>query len=156
MEAGSTMKNQPKPGQWVLMASGAVMLLFSFFAFYKVSGFDKSWNSWSGDGAFPLSWWPVLFGVAIAVAVALTVFASVSLPDNVLGFSRNQIYFILSFTSFVILLGFLLWSPTGLDKGIGFWFMFLASIGLLVGSVMELQDRSTSTGPARQGPATPF
>ena len=151
------MKNQPKPAQWVLMASGAVMLIFSFLPFYKVSGFgSSSRNAWSGDAGFPLTWWPVLFGVAIAALVALSVFASVKLPDQILGFSWKQIYFILSFTSFVILFGFLLWSRTGIDKGIGFWFMFIASIGLVVGSVMELQDKSSTSGPTRQGPATPF
>jgi len=154
------MKNQPKPGQIVLMASGAVMLIFSFFAFYEVDlgqfGGDQSWNAWNSDAGFPLSWWPVLFGVAIAVLVALTVFASVKLPDQVLSFSWKQIIFMLAFTSFVIMLGFLLLDLGGADKGIGFWFMLLASIGLLVGSVLELQDKSSTTGPSRQGPATPF
>ena len=154
------MKTQPKPGQIVLMASGAVMLIFSFFAFLKVSnpfgGGDITRNAWSSDAGFPLSWWPVLFGVAIAVLVALTVFANVNLPTNILGFTWRQIYFVLAFASFVILFGFLLTDFGGFDKGIGFWFMLLASIGLLVGSVLELQDSTTDAGPSRQGPATPF
>jgi hypothetical protein len=153
------MKNQPKPGQIVLMASGAVMLIFSFFNFVEVSAFgsSKGYSAWSGDAFFPLSFWPVLFGVVIAVLVALSVFASVSLPDQVLTFSWKQIYFLLAFAAFFILFGFLLLDLGGLfDKAIGFWFMLLASIGLLVGSVMELQDKSTTTGRTRQGPATPF
>jgi hypothetical protein len=155
------MKNQPKPGQIVLMASGAVMLIFSFFAFVKASnpfgGDDVTRNAWSSDAGFPLTWWPVLFGVVIAVLVALTVFANISLPSEVLGFSWKQIYFVLAFASFVILFGFLLTDfGASLDKGIGFWFMLLASIGLLVGSVLELQDKTSASGPSRQGPATPF
>lgn len=153
------MKNQPKPSQWVLMASGAVMLVFSFFNFVKVSGLggSKAFSAWSGDAFFPLSWWPVLFGVAVAVLVALTVFADVSLPNEVLTLTWKQIYFVLAFASFFILLGFLLVDVSGLfDKGIGFWLMFIASIGLVVGSVMELQDKSSTAGPSRQGPATPF
>jgi len=153
------MKNQPKPGQIVLMASGAVMLIFSFFEFYKpASPFTGDGiNAWDTDGFFPLTWWPVLFGVAIAVLVALRVFASVSLPDQVLSFSWKQIYFVLAFASFVIMLGFLFVDIGGLlDKAVGYWFMLLASVGLLVGSVLELQDKSTASGPSRQGPATPF
>jgi len=153
------MKNQPKPGQIVLMASGAVMLIFSFFNFVEFSAFgsSKGYSAWSGDAFFPLSFWPVLFGVVIAVLVALSVFASVSLPDRILTFSWTQIYFLLAFAAFFILFGFLLIDMGGsFDKGIGFWFMLLASIGLLVGSVLELQDKSSTTGPSRQGPATPF
>jgi hypothetical protein len=151
------MKNQPKPGQIVLMASGVLMLIFSFFNFYDIDlgGFgSKTAKVWSSDGGFPLSWWPVLFGVAIAVLVALTVFANISLPSDILGFTWKQIYFILAFTSFFILLGFALADSSG--KGIGLWLMFIASIGLIVGAVMELLDKSTTTGPSRQGPATPF
>ena len=152
------MKNQPKPAQWVLMASGVLMLIFSFFNFYDINlGVLGSSTAkvWSSNGGFPLSWWPVLFGVAIAVLVALTVFANVSLPSEIIGFTWKQIYFILAFTSFFILLGFAL--TDGAGKGAGLWLMFIASIGLVVGSVMELLDKSSSTsGPSRQGPATPF
>src|SRR4051794_38642494 len=97
------MKNQPKPSQWVLMASGAVMLIFSFLPFVKASFGGGSRSAWSTDAGFPLSWWPLLFGVAIAGLVAATIFANVRLPDNVLGFTWKQIDFILAFTSFVIL-----------------------------------------------------
>ena len=153
------MKNQPKPGQIVLMASGAVMLIFSFFAFVSLNAFgaSKDFSAWSGDAFFPLSWWPVLFGVIIAGVVAVGVFADVKLPSEVLTFNWKQIYFVLAFTSFVILVSFLLFDfSNSFDRGIGYWFMLLASIGLIVGSVMELMDKSSTSGQSGQGPATPF
>lgn len=160
------MNTTPKPSQIVLMASGAVTLVFSFLAFYKLDygfgGGSKSFNAWSGDaGTLFLATWPALFGLAVGGLVAATVFGNVSLPERVLTFSWKQIYFILSFTGFIIMLGYLLGGGAGdgVDKGIGFWFMLLGSIGLLVGSVMELLDGDSATpsSPGTSGGApNPF
>lgn len=161
------MNTTPKPSQIVLMASGAVTLVFSFLAFYKVDyGFgsdSESFNAWSGDaGTLFLATWPALFGLAIGGLVAATVFGNVSLPERILTFSWKQIYFVLAFAGFIIMLGYLLGggAPDGVDKGFGFYLMLLGSIGLLAGSVMELLDGDSATpnaGPGTSGGApNPF
>src|SRR5690606_6596102 len=70
-----TMQNTPSPSRIVLMASGAVLFIFSFLAFVKGEEYDmntgdvvdKSFNAWSGDaGTLFLATWPALFGLLIA------------------------------------------------------------------------------------------
>ncbi len=158
-ERGPTVNTTPKPSQIVLMASGAVTFVFSFLAFYKLDfGFgsgSKSYNAWSGDaGTLFMATWPALFGLIIGGLVAATVFGNVSLPDRILTFSWKQIYFVLAFTGFIIMLGYLLGGGAGdgIDKGFGFYIMLLGSIGLLAGSVMELLDGDTAASNA--GPGT--
>lgn len=159
------MKTTPKPSQIVLMASGLVMFLFSFFAFFSAN--DESRNAWSGDaGTMFMATWPALFGLIVAGLVAAVVFGNVNLPDNVLTFNPAQITFVLAFASFVIMFGYLLGGGYpdvfgGIDKGFGFFLMLLGSIGLLVGSVMELLgiEAGGRTGSGAQtpgGPTTPF
>ena len=161
------MNTTPKTSQIVLMASGAVTFVFSFLAFYKLDfgfgGGSKSYNAWSGDaGTLFMATWPALFGLIIGGLVAATVFGSVSLPDRILTFSWKQIYFVLAFTGFIIMLGYLLGGGAGdgIDKGFGFYLMLLGSIGLLAGSVMELLEgdtAATSAGPGNSGGApNPF
>ena len=149
------MKTQPKPSQIVIMASGAVCFIFSFLAFVKVPGDSK--GGW-GSGIFPFGAFVGIFGLACAVVVALALFSDVKLPDNVLTFNTKQLLFILAFTSAVIMISFLLIDYFGADKGIGLYLCLLGSIGLVVGTVMELLDTSTgTTAPPPPGqPGTPF
>lgn len=157
------MNQTPKPSAIVLMASGAVTFLFSFFAFLKVSGFgmSRSWNAWSGDaGTLFMATWPALIGLIIAGLVAATTFASIDLPDRVLTYTWPQIYLALSFAGLLIMIGYLFGGGAGdgMGKGFGFFIMLLGSIGLVAGSVMELLELgpdSTSGGSqSQQGPTS--
>lgn len=165
------MNTSLKPSQIVLMASGAVTFLFSFFAFFKYEAFgeDMTWNAWSGEaGTLFLATWPAIFGVIIAGLVAAVAFGNVSLPDKVLTFSWPQIFFVLSLFSLIIMVGYLLGGGVGdggPDKGFGFIFMLLGSIGMTAGAVMELlgvgpQDAVGGGGGAAGGssgqPPSPF
>lgn len=149
-----------KPQQIVLLASGAVLFLFSFFAFLTFSGFgaSESRNAWSGDlGMSPLSIFPALLGLAVAGLVAAMAFGNVKVPDRVLTLTWPQLFFTAGFASFLILFGLLLSVETGggIGFGFGFWLMLLASIGIIVGAVMEI-TQGGSTGPAASGTAQPF
>ena len=145
----------------IILAAGAVMLVASFLTFYEVSvgGFSASSTAWGGDTGlkfWPLNWWPVLFGVLMAVHVALTKFANVNLPERVLDFTWAHIHFLLAAVSALLMISFLLqkFPSESPDKGIGFWLMLLASIALVVGAVMRLQEKPTGAGPS--APPTSF
>jgi hypothetical protein len=145
--------NDLKPSQIVTMASGAVMLLFSFFAWYKVAG--NSTSAW-GSGLFPLAWFVPIFGTISAGVMAATIFGNVRLPEPILSFSWRQIHFILAFSALVIAVGYLLVDSGSVDKGIGFWFNLLGAIGLIVGAVMELLGTEGSSRRTSGGSASPF
>jgi hypothetical protein len=146
--------NNLRPSQIIIMASGVVMFLFSFFAWYKSSLGGGSTSAW-GSGLFPLAWFVPIFGIISAAVMAAVVFGGVRLPEPILSFSWRQIHFVLAFTALVIAVGFLLVDAPGIDRGVGFWFNLLGAIGLTVGSVMELLSPGQSRSP-RSGPATPF
>lgn len=133
-----------KPSQIVILASGAVLFLFSFFDF-----FDGGGNGWDDFG---LTTFPALFGLIAAGAVAAVAFGNVKLPEPILTFSVNQILLILGVTAFLILFGILL-AFEG-DKGIGLYFSLLGSIGLIAGTVMEQLDPSARP-VGNAGPSTP-
>ena len=144
--------------QIIILAAGAVMLLGSFLDFIN----DE--NAWS-IGAIALL--ALLCGVAMAAVVALVAFANVRLPAEILGFTWKQIHLVLAMYAALMMLGWLLYKiPSvvvqgqkfgGKDLGGGFWLMFLAAIGLVVGAVM-LQNQPDAAGTPVPGttPPTPF
>jgi hypothetical protein len=145
------------PAGIVIVAAGAIAFLASFFAFYKFStptikfgsttvGGSKSFSAWSQDAFFPLSFLPALFGLLMALQVALTTFADVSLPDRVLGFDWKQIHLLLAIQAALLMLCFLVRDNSVLDFGFGFWLMLLASIALVVGAVMLSQEPAQTPG----------
>lgn len=154
------MKTTPKPSQIAMMAGGLVTLLFSLFKFID-NPFGDDPSAWSTQfDLFPLATWPAIFGLVVGGLTAAVVFADLKLPEPILSFNWRQINFILSFTSVVIMIG---WLGGPGDKGIGFWFMFLGVIAYTAGAVMELlgievggSTGSTSGPQAGSGPATPF
>jgi hypothetical protein len=139
----------------IMMAGGAVCLLFSFFAFYSFASIDTS--AW-GSGLFPLATYVALFGLIVGGSVALTKFANVNMPEPILSFSWKQIRLALSIFAGLLMLGFLI-LDTGFDKAIGFWLMLLGTIALIVGSVMETigfdPQAAKATGGAAPGAAPP-
>jgi hypothetical protein len=133
----------PTPGEIVIMASGAVALIFSFFDFYD-NVFGGGVSAWSSS-LFPLATYIAIIGVIMAAQVALTKFANVSLPDRVLGFTWPQLHIALGFFTVLIAVGFLI-VDLGPDKAIGFWISLIASIGLLVGAILLSKERSGAPG----------
>jgi hypothetical protein len=133
------------PANIVILAGGVVMLIGSFLDFYTISGFGggtASFNAWSGGsgfGIFGIATVVVLCGIVMAAQVGLTSFASnVSVPDKVLGLSWDQVHLALGFQAALMMIAFLIRSKGPLSFGIGFWFMLLAGIALLVGAVMRV------------------
>jgi len=137
------VKRSPTPAEIVIMASGAVALIFSFFDYYHFDSFGDSggFSAWS-SALFPLATYIAFIGVIMGVGVALRVFAGTKMPDQIVGFTTVQLHLVLSAFAVLISIGFLIIDNPGL--GVGFWLMFIASIGLLVGSILEMKQKPAS------------
>jgi hypothetical protein len=146
------------PANIVILVAGAVMLVGSFLGFYKYSvpvqhfagitvGGSKSYSAWS-SGQFLIATLPALLGIVMAVQVALVAFASVKLPDKVLGLTWDQVHLVLGFQAALMMLAFLIRSRLGFDFGIGFWLMLLSGIALLVGAIMRVTGTGASPNAA--------
>jgi hypothetical protein len=127
-------RQQPTPGEIVIMAAGAVMLVFSFF------NFAADTSAW-GKGLFPIATLLPIYGVVMALQIALTRFANVKLPDQVFGFTWEQVHLALAIMAGLMALAFLITDTT--DKQIGLWFEVLGGIALAVGAVMLQRERHT-------------
>jgi hypothetical protein len=165
---------KPSPAGIVIIAAGAVALVASFLAFYKYSfggaglsssqlnayraagipiptglgGGSKSYSAWSTSGflLFPLAILPALLGLVMALHVGLTTFADMKLPARVLGFDWMQIHLVCGAQAVLLMLAYLLVNKGGASYGIGFWLMFVASIGLVVGAVMLSREPAPAAG----------
>ena len=143
------MTNKLSPPGIVILAAAAVMLIGSFLGFYTISGFggSASFNAWSGGsgfGIFGIATVVVLCGIVMGTQVALAAFATgVSVPDKLLGLTWDQIHLALGFQAALMMLAFLVRSKGPLSFGIGFWFMLLAGIALLVGAIMRVTGAGT-------------
>jgi hypothetical protein len=134
--------------QIIILASGGVMLIGSFLDFFKGA------NAW-GSGAFPIITLIPLLGIVSAVVIALKAFANVNLPDRVLTLNWVQIHLVLGVYAALMMLAWLLVKTGGssVDRGAGFWLLFLGAIGLIVGAVM-LRNESPSGAAPSAGPTS--
>lgn len=155
------MSSTPKVPHIILMVSGVVAFIFSFFAFVGASGsYGITKNSWTFG---PSLWLPVI-GIIIAALAAIQAFSpQTKLPGDVLGFTLTQVIVILAAASLLISVGYLFISVEGLGKKFGFYLELLASIGLIVGAAMALlEEQKGGTGRVGGGygqpqqPPTPF
>jgi len=132
------------PANIVILTAGVVMLIGSFLSFYTFSGFGgtatfSAWSGASGFGIFGIATVAVLCGVVMAAQVGITTFANgVRVPDQVLGLGWDQIHLALGFQAALTMLAFLARSKGTLSFGLGFWFMLLAGIALMVGAIMRV------------------
>jgi len=110
-------RQAPTPAEIVIMAAGGVMLVFSFLHF---AGDTSAW----GTGLFPIATLLPLYGLIMALQIALTKFASVKLPESVLGFTWEQIHLALGAMAALMAIGFLI-TDYG-SKQIGEWSRFWA------------------------------
>src|SRR5882672_6915532 len=78
-------RQSPTPAEITIMAAGAVMLIFSFLDFATKT------SAW-GSHLFPIATLLPLYGLVMAIHIALTKFASVKVPDSVLGFTWEQVH----------------------------------------------------------------
>jgi len=127
-------RQQPTPGEIVIMAAGPIMLVFSFFDF---ASHTTSW----GSGIFPIATLLPLYGVIMAVQIAATRFTGMNLPKRAFGFSWEQVHLALGIMAALLALGFL--STDIADKQIGLWIEVLGGVALGVGAWMLQHERHT-------------
>lgn len=124
---------QPTPGEWAIIAGGAVTLIGSFL---KFAGDTSAW----GEGTFPIVTLIPLYGVVMALQIVLTKFANVNLPERVLGFTWEQIHLVLGI--FAALMA-LFWIVAAEDTKIGLFLMLLGAAAACVGAFLIQKERAT-------------
>jgi hypothetical protein len=147
------VNKKPTPGEIVVMAGGAVALIFSFLPFYKldISGLgSKDISAW-GSGLFPVATLIPIFAAIAAVLVALKTFANFNYPPTgILGFSWNSLLLALTFFATILSLAFLITDKGGYDLGFGFFLVFIGGVGSFVGAIlMQNEARTGAAGPPR-------
>ncbi len=128
----------PTPAEITIMAAGAVMIVFSFLHFAGSGSFGRS--SWQSP-FFPIATLLPLYGLVMALQIALTKFAKVKLPESVLGFTWEQIHLGLGAMAGLMAIAWLITDTS--DKQIGQWFEILGGIALVVGAVLLQRERNT-------------
>jgi len=136
------MSQDIKPSTIMLIAGGAVMLLSTFLAWLD-TGFG-SLSGWSTDAYGLTGIFVALIGIIIAGGTAATTFANVSLPDDILGFTRDQIYCMLGLSAFLITFGLQFGSSTGIGILLG----WIASAVVVAGAFMNIQAAGAGATPA--------
>jgi hypothetical protein len=133
---GPRSTKAPNPAEITVLAGAGIVLIFSFLSFWEVSlgSFSDSTNAW-GSGLFPLSTLIVVFAVVAGLLVGLELIG-VGVPDRIITFSRTQLLLVCGGYATLQSLAYLLVDRGGVDLGIGFYFMLIGSIAVLVGAIM--------------------
>lgn len=163
---GGAQSFDPKtvnPLDWALLGIGALVFLFSFFAYYTVDvgAFSDSTGAWHfGSGTF-IGWFAFILGLAAAVIVALGLFMpAVKLPV------ANYVAAIGLFAASAVLyiLGFFVIGPddsqclgnsqceNAFDDAFGFGFSYWASLILVIAGAVVALMRAQQTGAQLPGP----
>jgi len=124
---------QPTPGEWAIMAGGAVTVVGSFLDF---AGDTSAW----GKGAFPIVTLIPLYGLVMLLQVALTKFANVRLADRVLGLTWEQVHLVLGI--FAALMA-LFWLIAADNSEIGAILLLIGAAAAAVGAFLIQKERAT-------------
>lgn len=140
------------PGEIVILASGAVALIFSFFPWLKASFGDETVNAWD-SGLFPLATLIAIAGAIMAAQVLIDRVLGASLPRSLAEFTWDQIHVFLALLALLIAFCYLLVDKGNADFDIGFYVDLFAAIGLVVGAFMLRHERRAGPAVASGGGA---
>jgi hypothetical protein len=160
-----------KTSDWVILVSGILLFIFSFFDWFtvEVEGFGGvdvgGGNGW--DVGFFWAGIPVILGLAMIAVVAIKAFSpDTNLPD--LPIAWGMALFVAGcIAAAIVVLKLLIGEDVdgaelvGVDvkRAFGLFLSALAAIGLAVGGFLKMQeDKATggTVGPTTEGPAAPF
>jgi len=127
-------KPPPTPAELTILIAGAVMLVGSFFDF---AGHTNAWGTY----LFPVATLLPVYGLLMAVQIALTKYANVNLPPRVLGFTWEQAQLVVGLLAGLMAVGWLLTDLS--SKGIGYWLEVLGGVSIASGAVMLQRERNT-------------
>lgn len=133
----------PKPGPLMLMGGGLLAAIGTFLDWRDILGFSSSGVSTDSAGLQGI--FVLLIGLALAAYGAILQFApQVDLPDEVLGFTNDQVALTLGFAAFLIAFGFQFADFTGP----GVFLSWIGAAVAVVGAVLNLREASAPAAPS--------
>jgi len=138
----ATTRGKLTTGEIVIVAAGAVALVFSFFPWYRSGPFHVS--AW-GRTLFPLATLVPLLGSLMMGQVLVDKLAGVRLPRRVGDFTWEQVHLVAAIGAVIIVVCYLLVDRAGISFGFGFYFELVAAIALVVGAVMIRKERASAS-----------
>lgn len=139
------MGNQLKPSTIMMIAGGALLFIASFLD-WRDTPFGNNTDFIGLQWLFTL-----VIGAGVAALVALSTFANVNLPEQILGFSLTQLYAALGLAAFLITFG----QQFAEQPGVGIILGWISAGVLTGGAVWELLQGNGSA-PRSSTPPTPF
>ena len=124
----------PTPAELTILIAGGVMLIASFLHF---EGDTSVW----GKYVFPVAALLPIYGLIMAVEIAITDLAGVKLPGRVAGFTWEQIHLVLGLMAGLMALAWFV-TDTG-KKPVGQWIEIAGGIALAVGALNLQRERHT-------------
>jgi hypothetical protein len=147
--------NELSLGEKVAGISGILLLLFSFFTWFKkdysAGSFSGTYNGHSGWGGF-LSLIGILLTIVIVVTLLLARFGVITLPEKLGNFTFPQVFLAGAGLAFLLILVQVLIgqkvSGQSLDRSFWAWLGLLASAGVAVGAFLNFQEANKASGPS--------
>ena len=154
------LARRPTLGQAIVMVTGVLLFIWGFLPWYSDAG--GSANAWSTEtipGLLLTATWVPLLSLAIAIFVAIKVFAN-GFPDQVFGFTWAQLSMVVGLIGVLISLGFLVANRSlgnlgSLNLGVGLILSFITALVLLAGGVLDHLGIGTDSLNRSQRPARP-
>jgi len=141
-----TKRGRLTTGEIVVVAAGAVGLIFSFLPWYTAGPFqDNAWDS----GLFPVATLVPILGALMMVQVLVDRLTGATLSSRVGDFTWEQLLLVAA--AGALLVAFCYFVRTrepAVSFGFGFYVDLLAAVALVVGAVMIRNERG------RRGPST--
>jgi hypothetical protein len=144
-------------GEQVIGVSGIVLLIFSFFNWYKI---DTGGLDVPGSGAngwdFTLGWLAVVLGIVMVAQILASKFGNMNMP-NLGGVSWGQVHLGLGAIALVFLIIRLIDVPSAfggadVNRAFGLFVSFVGAAGLAAGGYLKFQEEK-SGGSAPRPPA---
>lgn len=124
----------PTPAEWTILAAGAVMLFASFL------DFEVGASVWS-KYVFPLPALLPIYGLIMAVQIAVADVIRLKLPRRVAGFTWEQVHLVLGLMAGLMAVAWFV-TDTG-KKPIGQWLLIAGGFALAIGAVRMQRERHT-------------
>lgn len=141
--------NKLNVGEIVVVSAGSSAFVASFLPW--AGSFRFSVNAWS-TGLLPTYTWVGIFGLLMVASVLVATFSTLNLPERLGTFSFPQLYVVLSAVSCLLCVSFLI---AGELFSVGYWLSLLASIAMVVGSVLILREEATGGSRPVAAPGAP-